>query len=112
MTTDLRPAEAWLPLDVDEQDYVKATFEDMLDTGETVSSVYDVTCEAIDGTDASASSRLSGSAVLDSPEVAQLMAGVVDGVTYLVRFVVNTSASRRLVIAGTVLGTRVGGTAP
>lgn len=112
MTTDLRPAEAWLPLDVDEQDYVKATFEDMLDTGEIVSSVYDVTCEAIDGTDASASSRLSGSAVLDSPEVAQLMAGVVDGVTYLVRIIVTTSASRRLVIAGTVLGTRVGGAAP
>lgn len=114
MTTDLRPAEAWLPLDVDEQDYVKATFEDLLDTdgGETVASVYDVTCEAIDGTDASASSRLSGSAVLDSPEVAQLMAGVVDGVTYLVRIIVTTSASRRLVIAGTVLGTRVGGAAP
>lgn len=112
MTTDLRPAEAWLPLDVDEQDYVKATFEDLLNTGETVASVYAVTCEAIDGTDASASSRLSGSAVLDSPEVAQLMAGVLDGVTYLVRFIVTTSASRRLVIAGTVLGTRVGGAAP
>jgi len=112
MTTDLRPAEAWLPLDVDEHDYVKATFEDLLDPGETVASVYDVTCEAIDGTDATASSRLSGSAVLESPEVAQLMSDVVDGVNYLVRFIVTTSAGRRLVIAGTVLGTRVGGAAP
>lgn len=123
MTTDLRPAEAWLPLDVDEQDYVKATFEDLLDTGETVASVYDVTCEAVpqyderdqiisSTDDPDASSRLSGSAVLESPEVAQLMAGVLDGVNYLVRFIVTTSASRRLVIAGTVLGTRVGGAAP
>ena len=50
--------------------------------------------------------------MLESTEVAQLMAGVLDGVTYLVRFIVTTSASRRLVIAGTVLGTRVGGAAP
>jgi len=112
MTTELRPAESWLPLDVDEQDYVKVTYEDLLDDGETVTTMYAVTCEAISGTDASASSRLSGSATVTSPEVLQLMAGVLDGVTYLVRFVANTSNSRRLVIAGTVLGTRVGGAAP
>lgn len=111
MTTDLRPAEVWLPLDVDEQDYVKANFEDLLDTGETVASVYDVTCQAIEGTDADASSRLIGSAVLDSPEVAQLMGGVVDGVTYLVRILATTSNGRRLLIAATVDGTRVGGAA-
>lgn len=112
MTTDLRPAEAWLPLDVDEQDYVKATFEDLLDTDETVSSIYSVTCQAIEGTDDDAASRLIDSAVLNSPEVAQLMGGVVDGVKYLVRFLVTTSAGRRVLIAGTVDGTRVGGAAP
>jgi len=112
MTTDLRPAEPWLPLDVDERDYVRVTYEDQLDAGETITTVQSVTCEAIEGTDATAPSRLSGSPQISSPEVSHLMAGVVDGVNYLVRFVVNTSAGRRLTIAGTVLGTRVGGAAP
>lgn len=111
MTTDLRPAETWLPLDVDELDYVKVTYEDLLDDGETITTMHSVTCEAIGGVDASASSRLSGSATVESPEVLHLMAGVLDGVTYLVRFVANTSAGRRITIAGTVLGTRVGGAA-
>lgn len=112
MTTDLRPAETWLPLDVDEQDYVKVTYEDLLDDGETITTMYAVTCQAISGTDASASTRLSGSATVASPEVQQLMAGVLDGVTYLVRFLANTSNGRRLLIAGKVDGTRVGGAAP
>lgn len=112
MTTELRPPGVWLPLDVDERDFVRVTYEDVLDDAETVASVYAVTCEAIEGTDASASSRLVGAATVASPVVSQLVAGLVDGVNYLIRITATTSAGRRLLVAGTVLGTRVGAAAP
>lgn len=110
MTTDLRPAETWLPLDVDELDYVAFDYTDHLATSETISSAA-VTCEqAATSTvdDGSASSRLSGSANIVDAEVRQLVTGVLDGVLYLIRCVATTSTSRRIVIAGTLLGTRVG----
>lgn len=112
MSTDLRPPGVWLPLDVDERDFVRVTYEDVLEAGETLSSVHSVTCQAITGTDAAASSRLIGAPDLDSPIASQLMADVEDGVDYLVRFLVNTSNGRRLLGVGTILGTRVGGPAP
>lgn len=108
MTTIIRPAEVWQPMDVSERDFVRVSYEEMLDVGETITSVVSVTCEDTAAVDADPSARLSGAAVVASPVVSQLVDGVVDGANYLVRFVCNTSAGRRLTIAGTLLGTRVG----
>lgn len=111
MTTDLRPADTWLPLDVDELDYVAFDYTDHLADGETVSTAA-VTCEQAStsaAADASASSRLSGSPeIVAGAEVRQLVTGVLDGVLYLIRCVATTSSARRLLLAGTLLGTRVG----
>lgn len=113
MTTDadaLRPTDTWLPLDVDEADYVVVDYVDLLATGESVASVV-VTCEAIEGTDASASSRPSGAAEINGTQARQLITGAVDGVVYLVRFRATlTPAPRVLVIPGLLPALRVGAT--
>ena len=107
---DLRPAGTWYPMDSEETDYVPVDFEDQLDTGETISSVT-TTCEAIEGTDASASSRLSGSPQTTGSAVRQFLTGVLADVVYLVRFKATTSTGRILVIAGKLPVVREGGEA-
>ncbi len=107
MSNITRPPEVWLPLDVDEADFVAFDFSDMVVTGESIGSTA-VTCEAIAGEDAAAATRPSGSAQVDGLVVKQLMAGVLDGVTYLVRCKATLSPGPRvLVLAGTVAGTRI-----
>ncbi len=111
MTTELRPADTWLPLDVDELDYVAFDYTDHLGDGETVSTAT-VTCEQASTSavaDAGASGRLSGSPeIVAGAEVRQLVTGVLDGVLYLIRCVATTSSARRLLLAGTLPATRVG----
>jgi hypothetical protein len=107
MTDILRPAEAWLPVDVDELEYLPADFEDKLVTGETLVSVT-ATLEAIDGVDASASSRLVGSVEITGTAVRQFVQGVLEDVTYLLRFTATTNdGGRVVVIGGTFKGVRV-----
>jgi hypothetical protein len=107
MSNIVRPPETWLPLDVDEADFVAFDFTDMLVDGESIASVV-ITCEAVTGTDATASSRPSGTPVIDAAVVKQLMAGVVEGVTYLIRCKATLApAPRQLVLAGVVDGVRI-----
>lgn len=112
MATDidiLREAETWYPMDVDERDYVPADFADQLEGGETLLIVTS-TCEAIEGTDPSASSRKDGAVGISGTEVRQFLLGVLVGVVYLVRFTATTSSGRVLVIAGHLPVVREGGT--
>ncbi len=107
MSNIVRPPETWLPLDVDEADFVAFDFTDMLVDGESIASVV-ITCEAVTGTDALASSRPSGAPVIEAAVVKQLMSGVLDQVDYLVRCKATLSPTPRvLVLAGTVAGTRI-----
>jgi hypothetical protein len=107
MSNPARPPEVWLPLDVDEADFVAFDFTDMLVDGESIASVV-ITCEAVTGTDAAAGTRPTGSAQISGAVVKQLMAGVLDQVDYLVRCKATLSPMPRvLVLAGTVSGTRI-----
>jgi hypothetical protein len=107
MSNAVRPPETWLPLDVDEADYVAFDFTDMLVDGESVSSVV-ITCEAVTGADAAAAARPTGSPQIAGAVVKQLMTGVLDGVDYLVRCKAPLAPGPRvLVLAGTVAGTRI-----
>lgn len=107
MSNIARPPETWLPLDVDEADFIAFDYTDMLVDGESIASVV-ITCEAVSGADASASSRPSGAAQIDGAIVKQLMTGVLDQVDYLVRCRATlTPVPRVLVLAGTVAGTRI-----
>lgn len=108
MSNTVRPPEVWLPLDVDEADFVAFDFTDMLVDGESIAGTPTITCEAVTGTDADASSRPSGAPIVDGAVVKQLMAGVVDGVDYLVRCKATLApAPRVLVLAGVVAGVRI-----
>jgi len=97
--SDLREADTWLPLDVDESDYVPVDFADKIgaDSADAIASVA-VTCEALEGTDASASSRLSGAAQISGSLVQQLVTGALIDVTYLVRFKATLTPSGRIVV--------------
>ena len=109
MSDALRPAEQWMPIDVDELDYLPFDFERLLVDGETISSATS-TLEAISGADEDADSRRVGGPEIASGATAgrQWVEGVLAGVTYLLRVVGTTSdAGRRVVIAGVFKGVRV-----
>lgn len=106
MSNTVRPPEVWLPLDVDEADFVAFDYTDMLVDAETLGTPV-ITCEVVTGTDATASSRPSGAPVVDGAVVKQLMTSVVAGVQYLVRCKTPTSMGRTLVLAGVVDGVRI-----
>lgn len=99
MSSVLREAETWLPLDVDESDYVPVDFADKIGAGsdDTIASVV-VTCEALEGADADASTRISGSAQVSGTLVRQLVAGAQVDVTYLIRFRATLTPSGRIVV--------------
>lgn len=109
MTEILRPAEQWLPVDVDELEYLPFDFADKLVEGESIVSAT-ATLEAIEGADDAADARRQG-----DPEMVggttvgrQWVEGVLEGVTYLLRVVGTTSdAGRRVVIAGVFKCVRV-----
>lgn len=102
----VRPAEVWVPLDVDETDYVQFDYSDMAE-GDSIQSVV-VTCEDLAAKDASASSRLSGAAQVNGLLVRQMVSGAVTGASYLFRCKATMSSTRVLVQAGTADGLRVG----
>lgn len=97
--SELREAETWLPLDVDESDYVPVDFADKIgaDSGDSIQSVV-VTCEALDGVDADASTRISGSAQISGTLVQQLVTGAQVDATYLIRFKATLAPSGRIVV--------------
>lgn len=99
MSSDLRAAETWLPLDVDESDYVVVDFADKIgeDSADTIGSVA-VTCEALEGDDASASSRISGDAQISGTLAQQLVTGALINVIYLIRFAATLTPSGRVVV--------------
>ena len=74
-------------------------FSPTLASGETISSS-SVGVSTYSGTDASPSALLSGSSGVTGSLVQQALTGGSDGVTYRVRFVATTSASRVLVACG------------
>lgn len=93
-----RFAGTWTPADVAETTDVPVDFEDVAN-GATVSSCA-VTCEVLSGTDASASSRITGSPDISGTAVQQRVTGALAGVTYLIRFAATLSDGRVEVIAG------------
>lgn len=105
-----RDATDLLPMDINETDYVSFDFTDLLYAGETINpAAVSVSCEVSTGVDASASSRRSGSPVIGSTVVRQLMTTMQDGVTYLVRCQATLAPTGRvLVLAGLVPGVKVG----
>lgn len=106
MSNTVRPPEVWLPLDVDETDYVAFDYTEILVPGETLLTPV-VSCEAASGEDPAAASKASGSPIVDGAVVKQLMTGVLNDVVYLLRSKAPTSEGRVLVLAGTVAGTRI-----
>jgi hypothetical protein len=86
---------------VGETTYVPVDFADKIGAASaaTISSVA-VTCEVLTGTDASASSRISGSPQVSGTTVQQRVTSLQEGVTYLIRFAATLSDGRVEVIAG------------
>ena len=108
MTNIQRPPDNWLPIDVDETDYVGFDFTDMLASGESVASVA-VTCEVVAGTDNSPATRLSGGALVAGAVVKQAVTTGQTGVTYLIRCVATLAPGpRRLVLGGLLPVLKVG----
>lgn len=95
-----RRAERVGAKDLSERDNFRFDFTLALTSGETISSAV-VTCEVADGTDASPSALLSGSPVVASPNVTQLVIGGLVGVSYYIRCVATLSSGR--VLASTAL---------
>ena len=106
--TVVRAADTWLPLDVDELDFVAFDYADMLAAGESVASAA-ITCEVVDGTDTSPASRLSGSPQINGTEVRQAVVSPLRDVTYLIRCKATlTPGPRVLTIAGRLSVLKVG----
>lgn len=105
--TDLRPADTWLPIDIGESDYVAFDFAEVLDDAESISTV-ELSCEVVDGVDATASARLVGDAAVSGSVVRQTVATAVEGVEYLIRCAATTSVGRVLVLAGRLPVLKVG----
>lgn len=107
MSDVLRPAEATVPVDVDERDYIPADFSDLLVAGESIISVAR-TLEVVSGIDAAPGSRLVGATEISGASVRQWVEGVAEGAEYLLRLVATTSDNgRRVVIAVRFKGVRV-----
>ena len=106
-TTLLRTAEPVQPVDVDEIVPLLFDFSDMA-AGDSISGSPALTCEVIAGTDASASSRLVGSAQISGLQVAQNIGGLQQGATYVVRCVATMASGLRYAQAIEVPCTRLG----
>lgn len=79
-----------------EEIIISLGFAARLKTGETITEAT-TTVEVIEGADSAPESILSGSADLSSaPVVAQKIIGGVLGVTYLIKILATTSASRKI----------------
>lgn len=105
-----RDATELLPLDIEEADYVSFDYTDLVFSGETINpAAVVITCEVSVGTDAGAASRANGSPVIGATIVRQLMSGVVDTVTYLIRCEATLQPTGRvLVLAGLLPAIKVG----
>lgn len=102
----VRPAEVWIPLDIDETDYVQFDYSDMA-VGDTIQSVV-ITCEDEAAIDTSPASRLSGSPIVNGLMVQQLVSGAKSGASYLFRCKATMTSTRVLVQAGSAAGIKVG----
>jgi hypothetical protein len=102
-----RPAEAVTPIDVDERVPLLFDYTEMAD-GDTFSGVPVVTCEAISGTDVSASTRPDGTPELTGLQAVQWMEGCLEGVQYLVRCKAAMSSGQVLVQAISLRCLKVG----
>lgn len=77
-------------MDPVENQSLTMNFVNDLDQGETILSA-NVLCEVSSGTDASPSSRLTGSPAISGTNVSQRVSGLLPGVVYRLRYVVTTS---------------------
>lgn len=102
-----RPAEAVTPIDVDERVPLLFDYTDMA-AGDTFSGTPVITCEAISGTDATASSRPDGAPEITGLQVVQWVKDCVRDVQYLVRCKAATVGGQVLVQAISLRCVRVG----
>lgn len=90
------------PKDASEEIIVSMGFAARLKVGETITAAA-TTVEVIEGTDATPSAILSGTADLSSaPVVAQKIIGGVLGVEYLIKILATTSAGRKIMGARSI----------
>lgn len=89
--------------DVGENEVYTLDFANDLGDGETLSTTT-WTIAVVTGTDASPSSHLSGSPVIDGTASSQRITGLLGGVLYRVQAIVTTSASNTLSLYSHVLG--------
>lgn len=82
-------------------DVINLTFDftSRLAVSETISTQV-VTCTVYSGTDASPSSMISGAATASGAVVTQVITAGTEGVVYVLKCVITTSASQTLVMTG------------
>jgi hypothetical protein len=102
-----RPADDVAPIDIDERVPLLFDYTEMAE-GDTFSGVPVVTCEAISGTDASASTRPDGAPELTALQAVQWMQGCVEGVQYLIRCKATMTSGQVLVQAISLRCLKVG----
>lgn len=90
------------PMDAGESGMLGFDFVNDLASGETISNAT-WTCEAVEGTDAQAATRLVGSPQNTGTLTKQRVAGLVAGVRYLLQATVTTSAGNTLSLWSRVL---------
>lgn len=83
------------PSDVGEAEFYGFDFSRLLGSGETIVGATWI-CTLVNGTDASPSSRLSGSPILNGGITTQFVSGLLAGVTYSLQALVTTSAGQTL----------------
>ncbi len=102
-----RPADDVPPIDVDERVPLLFDYTEMA-AGDTFSGTPILTCEAISGTDATASSRPDGAPEVTGLQVVQWVKDCEQGVQYLVRCKATMASGQVLVQAISLRCVRVG----
>ena len=97
----MRYAELLDNKDPSEIDTLTFDFADMLNSGETVSTVV-MSVSDLEKVDGTPSTFLSGSASITSPFVTQTITGGVEGAMYLVKCLATLSTGRKLMLAARV----------
>lgn len=106
----LRPAEPVTPVDVDETVPLLFDFSDMA-AGDTISGTPVITCDLLAGEDSDPTSRLSGAPQISGLRVAQVVATLQKGATYLVRCKATMASGLKHVQAMEVPCVKVGDSA-
>lgn len=104
-----RPADDVPPIDVDERVPLLFDYTDMA-PGDTLSGAPAITCEAISGTDPTASSRPDGAPEVTGLQVVQWVKDCVRDVHYLARCKATMASGQVLVQAISFRCVRVGAT--